>query len=78
LQEKWLHLYSFDKDESISLKEAISASHILELFHLPVYVEAMVQLNLFQALLQDLLPATNSATNSDSWTMLESQKFINP
>jgi hypothetical protein len=66
LQEKWLHLYSFDKDESISLKEAIAAPHISELFHLPVSEEAMIQLNLFQALLQELLPTTDS----DSWTML--------
>jgi hypothetical protein len=59
-------LFSFAKNESVSLKEALASPHIPDLFHLPISEEALVQLNLFQALLQDLLP---SAEN-DSWTML--------
>jgi hypothetical protein len=66
LKLKWPHLFSFAKNESVSLKEALASPHIPDLFHLPISEEALVQLNLFQALLQDLLP---SAEN-DSWTML--------
>jgi hypothetical protein len=66
LKLKWPHLFSFAKNESISLKEALASPHIPELFHIPISEEALVQLNLFQALLQDLLPDAEN----DSWTML--------
>jgi hypothetical protein len=66
LKLKWPHLFSFAKNGSISIKEALASPHIPDLFHLPISEEALVQLNLFQALLQDLTPHAGN----DSWTML--------
>jgi hypothetical protein len=78
LQEKWPHLFSFVKNESISLKEALDSPHVPELFQLPLSEEALVQLNFFQALLQDLLPNVQTQTPGPCWAILQfkSQKFI--
>jgi hypothetical protein len=65
LKLKWPHLFSFVKNESISIKEALASPYIPDLFHLPISEEALVQLNLFQALLQDLTPHAGN----DSLTM---------
>jgi hypothetical protein len=68
LQEAWPHLFSFAKNDSISLKKVIAATDLSNLFYLLVSKEAMVQLNLFQAMLQELMPTNDS----DSWTVLGS------
>jgi hypothetical protein len=56
LQETWPHLFSFAKNEFISLKQALAAPDLTELFNMHVSEESMAQLNLFQALLEELLP----------------------
>jgi hypothetical protein len=66
LKLKWPHLFSFAKNGSISIKEALASPHIPDLFHLPISEEALVQLNLFQVMLQDLMPHADN----DSWTVL--------
>jgi hypothetical protein len=58
LQETWPRLFSFAKNEPISIKEALSTPDIIHLFHFPVFEEAMVQLNLFQALLEGFVRGT--------------------
>jgi hypothetical protein len=55
LQVTWPQLYSFIKNDSISLQTALKCTYITDLFHLPLSKEAMVQMNLFQTMLYSLL-----------------------
>jgi hypothetical protein len=64
------HLFSFAKNDSISLQAALETSDFTDLFHLPVSEEAMVQLNLFQTMLQNLL----HGDGYDSWSIFGSSK----
>jgi hypothetical protein len=63
IAREWPHLFSFAKNDSICLKEALGTSYLTVLFHLPIAEEAMVQPNLFQAMLQSLVPGNGY----DSW-----------
>jgi hypothetical protein len=66
LQETWPHHFSYAKNESISLKEALAVIDISDLFNLPVFDEATVQLKLFQSFLLESIPSNDF----DSWTIL--------
>jgi hypothetical protein len=70
LQATWPHLFLFSKNDSISLQPALETSDFTDLFHLPVSEEAMVQLNLFQTMLQNLL----HGDGYDSWSIFGSSK----
>jgi hypothetical protein len=66
LKDTWPHLYSFCKDENISIQQALLLNDLAELFYLPLSEEALQQFHLFQALLLNLEPNTDL----DTWTVL--------
>jgi hypothetical protein len=70
LQVTWPQLFSFVNNESISIQDALQYADISDLLYLPVSEEAMIQMNLFQAMLQSLVPTDGS----DSWTIFGSNK----
>jgi hypothetical protein len=59
LKETWPHLYSFCKDENISIKKALLANDMADLFYLPLSEEALQQFQLFQAMLLNLEPTAD-------------------
>jgi hypothetical protein len=65
LKETWPHLYSFCKDEDISISQALPAHDMTDLFHLPLSEEALLQFQLFQAMLLNL----ELAAGFDVWTV---------
>jgi hypothetical protein len=66
LKDTWPHLFSFCKNEAISLKQALLISYLADMFHLPLSEEALAQFHLFQAFLITLEPSENV----DYWTIL--------
>jgi hypothetical protein len=62
LKDTWPHLYSFCKDEGISIKQALLVPEASDLFYLPLSGETLLQFHLFQALLLDLEPAMGTDT----------------
>jgi hypothetical protein len=53
LQETWPHLFSFARNDSTFLKDALAVTDLSDLFHLPLSKETTVQLNLFHTMLQN-------------------------
>jgi hypothetical protein len=66
LKDTWPHLYSFCKEEGISIKQALLVPDASDLFFLPLSEEALLQFHIFQALLLDPEPAIDT----DTWTVL--------
>ena len=44
LKDCWPHLFSFPKDENISVKKSLSLTNVAGLFHLPLSEEALTEL----------------------------------
>jgi hypothetical protein len=65
LKETWPHLYSFCKDEHISIKQALLTNDLADLFYLPLSEEALQQFHLFNAMLLNLEPSAAF----DTWTV---------
>jgi hypothetical protein len=62
LKDTWTHLYSFCKDEGISIKQALLVPEASDLFYFPLSEEALLQFHFFQALILDLEPAMGMDT----------------
>jgi hypothetical protein len=72
LQDTWPRLLSVAKNGFISLKYALAAPDISVLFHLPVSEEVIVQLNLFEALLQESIPGNGF----DFWSVMGNHAYV--
>jgi hypothetical protein len=53
------HVYSYCRNETISLKQALILPNIADMFQLPLSEEALAQFHLFQVLLLNLEPSQN-------------------
>jgi hypothetical protein len=68
LAQKWQFLFTFAKNESLSVWDVINSADIAELFHLPLSVQAM---NEYNALLH-LVHTTQLSQDKDSWRVTDS------
>ena len=67
LRERFQRLFSFVIDDKVSVREVLSTPNMADLFHLPLSLEAMDELNVVQSGLFDL-HADTQIPDYWSWT----------
>jgi hypothetical protein len=65
LSTKWPYLFTFAKDISISVKNAIATEEYPSLFHLPLSIQAMGEYQQFITLIQE----THVSLDKDKWAV---------